>query len=182
VDLSLFAGFFMLNMFVKEAWEKGMSKQLVIKPDKCVSCRTCELMCSFGHTKTFNPRLSAVTVVGYEADMTWVPVMCMQCEEACCLKVCPVGAISRDDQGAVVMNPDKCIVCKMCVSACPLGNISFSPITKKVFKCDLCGGDPQCVKYCAGDAIQFVDPTESPDRKKALAAHLKEVYGEEVSV
>jgi Fe-S-cluster-containing hydrogenase component 2 len=106
----------------------------------------------------------------------------MQCEEACCLKVCPVGAIERDEQGAVVMNPDKCIVCKMCVSACPLGNISFSPITKKVFKCDLCGGDPMCAKYCPSEAIKFVDPTETPERKKALAGKFKEVYREEDAV
>jgi len=105
----------------------------------------------------------------------------MQCDEACCLKVCPVGAISRDEQGVVTMNPDKCIVCKMCVSVCPLGNISYSPSARKVFKCDLCGGDPKCVQYCSSGAIRFVDPTESPDRKKAVGEHFKDVFGEEAS-
>ena len=159
-----------------------MSKLLVVNPDKCAGCRTCELMCSFEHNKVFNPRLSSVTVMHYEAALTSVPVMCMQCDEACCLKVCPVGAITRDEQGVVTQNPDKCIVCKMCVSACPLGNMSYSPAGKKVFKCDLCGGDPKCVKYCSSGAIQFVDPTESPDRKKAVADKFKEVFGEEGSV
>jgi len=138
-------------------------------------------MCSFGRTKTFNPRLSAVTVINYEAAMTSVPVMCMQCDEACCQKVCPVGAITRDEKGAVTMNPDKCIVCKMCVSVCPLGNISYSPSHRKVFKCDLCGGDPKCVKFCSPVFIQFADPTESPDRKKAVAERFKDVFGEEAS-
>jgi len=137
-------------------------------------------MCSFEHTKTFNPRLSAVTVINYEAVLTTVPVMCMQCDEACCLKVCPVGAISRNENGAVVMNPEKCIVCKMCVSACPLGNISYSPAAGKVFKCDLCDGDPKCVRFCLPGAIQYVDPTESPVRKKAVAEQFKDVFGEEV--
>ena len=159
-----------------------MSKQLIVKPEKCVSCRTCELMCSFKHTKVFNPRLSAVTVINYEEAMTSVPLMCMQCEEACCLKVCPVSAISRDENGAAVMNPDKCIVCKMCVSACPLGNISFSPITKKVFKCDLCEGEPKCAEYCPSGAILYVDPTEKPDRKKALADRFNDVFGKEAAV
>ena len=156
-----------------------MSKLLVVNPEKCVSCRTCELMCSFGRVNEFNPRLSAVTVMKYEAALTSVPVMCMQCDEACCLKVCPVGAISRDESGVVSTNTDKCIVCKMCVSACPLGNISYSPSAKKVFKCDLCGGDPKCAKYCAPGAIQFVDPSEIPDRKKAVAEKFKDVFGEE---
>jgi len=160
----------------------NMAKQLIIKPEKCVSCRTCELMCSFGHNGTFNPRQSSVSVIHYEDAMTSVPVMCMQCEEACCLKVCPVGAISRDSNDAVVMDPEKCIVCKMCMSACPLGNISYSPITKKMFKCDLCGGDPKCAKYCPSGAIQYVDPAENLDRKKAVAQSFSDVFGEEDAV
>ena len=158
-----------------------MSKLLIVNPEKCAACRTCELMCSFGRIGEFNPRLSAVTVINYEAALTSVPVMCMQCDEACCLKVCPVGAITRDESGVVAMDPDKCIVCKMCVSACPLGNISYSPASKKVFKCDLCGGDPKCARFCFPGAIQFVDSNEVPDRKKAVAEKFKDVFGEEVS-
>ena len=158
-----------------------MSKLLVVNPEKCVGCRTCELMCSFGRIGEFNPRRSAVTVMNYEAALTSVPVMCMQCDEACCLKVCPVGAITRDETGVVTKNGDKCIVCKMCVSACPLGNISYSPSERKVFKCELCGGDPRCAKFCNSGAIQFVDPSEIPDRKKAVAERFKEVFGEEAS-
>mgnify|MGYP000851224426 FL=1 len=155
-----------------------MGKQLLIKPEKCVACRTCELMCSFEHTEQFNPRLSAVTVMDYESAVVSIPVMCLQCEEACCEKVCPVNAISRNSDGAVVIDQEKCITCKMCVSACPLGNISFSPITRRVFKCDLCGGDPKCAKFCPTGAIAFVDPAESTDRKKAIAESFKEVFGE----
>ncbi len=135
-------------------------------------------MCSFGHTQQFNPRLSAVTVMDYEAAAVSIPVMCLQCEDACCEKVCPVHAITRSADGAVVMDSEKCITCKMCVSACPLGNISFSPITKRVFKCDLCGGDPKCAKFCPSGAITFVDPVESGDRKKAVAESFKAVFGE----
>jgi Fe-S-cluster-containing hydrogenase component 2 len=107
--------------------------------------------------------------------------MCLQCDEACCLKVCPVSAISRNENGTIEKNDDKCIVCKMCVSACPLGCISYSPSAGKVFKCNLCGGDPKCAKYCPSGAIQFIDPTDSPARKKAIAEHFKDVFGEEVS-
>ncbi|HRX59008.1 MAG TPA: 4Fe-4S dicluster domain-containing protein [Eubacteriales bacterium] len=156
-----------------------MGKQLIIQPEKCMSCRTCEIMCSFQHTQQFNPRLSAVTVMDYESAAVSIPVMCLQCEDACCEKVCPVHAISRDADGTVLIDHEKCITCKMCVSACPLGNISFSPITRQVFKCDLCGGDPMCAKFCPTGAITFVDPAESADRKKAVAESFKEVFGEE---
>jgi Fe-S-cluster-containing hydrogenase component 2 len=138
-------------------------------------------MCSFGHNEQFNPLLSAVTVIAYDEAAVAVPVMCLQCEEACCLKVCPVNAISRDEYGAAVMNPAKCIVCKMCMHACPLGNISFSPITRKVFKCDLCGGEPKCAQFCPAGAILYVEPEDDSGRKKAIALKFKEVYGEEVA-
>lgn len=147
-----------------------MSKQLVLSPERCVNCRTCELMCSFEHHGLFNPRLSNVTVFDYEEQAISVPIMCLQCEEACCLKACPTGALTRNEKGTVVLNVRKCIVCKMCVSACPLGNISFSPITKKIFKCDLCGDkDPMCAKYCPTGAIMAVDPLIASDRKRNVA-------------
>ena len=108
-----------------------MAKQLVVDPKRCVSCRTCELVCSFQHHGEFNPRLSNVSVFAYEHAAVTVPVMCLQCEEACCKEVCPTGALSRNEEGVIVHDESKCIVCKMCVSACPLGNMSFSPRTRK---------------------------------------------------
>jgi Fe-S-cluster-containing hydrogenase component 2 len=157
-----------------------MSKQLIIKPEKCLGCRTCELVCSFEHNGEFNTKLSSVTVMEYEAASIAVPVMCLQCDEAACMKVCPVGAITQDEFGAFTMNRDKCIVCKMCMNACPLGNIGFSSRTKRVFKCDLCGGDPQCARYCPSGAIMYVEPDEMQDRKRAIADKFKDVFGEEV--
>ena len=68
-----------------------MAKQLVVDPKRCVSCRTCELVCSFQHHGEFNPRLSNVSVFAYEHAAVTVPVMCLQCEEACCKEVCPTA-------------------------------------------------------------------------------------------
>ena len=155
-----------------------MAKQLLIKPDKCIACRTCELVCSFSHFDEFNPRLSAVNVVNYYEDFISVPVMCLQCDEACCEKVCPVGALSRDEDGVIAKDSDKCIVCKMCVSACPLGNMSYSPLKQQVIKCDNCDGDPMCAKFCKGNAIEAVEPEEVLDRKKTVADDLKDTYRE----
>lgn len=154
-----------------------MAKQLVVKPEKCVGCRTCELVCSFGHFEEFNPRMSAVTLIDYDEEAVSVPVMCLQCDDASCVAVCPVGALTRQDDGFVNYDSDKCIKCKMCMNACPLGNIHFSPIARRMIKCDLCGGDPKCVRYCYADAIVLVDDADLPDRKKLTADKLAEVYG-----
>ena len=154
-------------------------KQLLIKPEKCIGCRTCELVCSFGHYGQFNPKMANVKVFEYEKAAVAIPVMCLQCEEPSCMKVCPVHAISRDENGAVVMDPRKCIGCKMCMNACPLGNISYHPAVGKVFKCDLCGGDPKCAKYCPGEAIVFVDTDTTDERRKAVGDRYKDLIGEE---
>ena len=151
---------------------------MVLHPEKCLGCRTCELICSFNRAKEFNPQKSAVSVIMYDKALISVPIMCTQCEEACCEKVCPVGAISKDENGARKIDGGKCIVCKMCVSACPLGNIAFND--GKVFKCDLCGGDPGCAKYCPSGAIEFKEAIPSAMlKRKAVAEKFKDVFGEE---
>ena len=60
---------------------------------------------------------------------------CGQCAAACpygvivhlvrpCKKVCPVGAISFDDNGFCVIDESKCINCGHCIHNCPFGAIS----------------------------------------------------------
>lgn len=156
-----------------------MGKILIVSPEKCISCRSCELICSFCKVGEFNPGESAVNVLSYKEAAISVPVMCMQCEDAACMKVCPVKAISRDENGAVVSNPKKCIVCKMCVSACPMGNIAVSSVQKKIVKCDLCGGGPGCAKVCPSGAIQYVDAIEANIiKKKNVAEKFKDLFAE----
>lgn len=151
-----------------------MAKHLVVDPKKCVSCRTCELACSFGHFDEINPTLARINVFHYPEDMISVPVVCMQCDEASCVAVCPTGALHRDAEGTVVHDNEKCIKCKQCVSACPLGNISYSPRIQNIFKCDLCGGDPMCAKFCPTHAISFVDSNQAPAKQQEAADKIKE--------
>lgn len=154
-------------------------KQLIIKPEVCYGCRTCELVCSFGHYGQFNPKMANCKVFEYDQASVAIPSVCLQCEDAACMKICPVKAISRDENGAYVMDYNRCIGCKMCMNACPLGNISFHPSIRKVFKCDLCGGDPKCAKFCPSGAISFVDTDAESDRRAALSETYKELIGEE---
>ncbi|MCQ4635588.1 4Fe-4S dicluster domain-containing protein [Anaerovorax odorimutans] len=155
-----------------------MAKTMVLQPEKCLGCKTCELVCSFNRTKEFNPQRSAVSVIPYDAAMICVPIMCTQCEDACCAEICPVSAIERNADGAMIVDQKKCIGCKMCISACPLGNMALD--STGVFKCDLCGGDPQCAKFCPSGAIAFKEAMPSSLlKRKALAEKFKDVLGEE---
>lgn len=145
-------------------------KQLIVKPEKCISCRTCELVCSFGHFEQFDPRMAGIQVKEYEEVTLAVPTACRQCDQALCMEACPVQAISRAETGACVIDRDKCIGCKKCTKACPIGAVVFSSRLKKAFKCDLCGGDPQCVKYCPNGALEYVESDKPRDARDIKTA------------
>ena len=154
-----------------------MAKQLMIKPENCVGCKTCEVVCSFNHEKNFDPKNSAVSIQVFTEASICVPVMCMQCEEASCISICPVKAMHRSEEGTVLCDKEKCIGCKLCVNACPMGNVAFSSSARKIIKCELCDGKASCAKYCPVDAIVYTDEKDGLGRKRAMAAALKDVFG-----
>ncbi len=148
-----------------------MEKILMINHQKCTGCRLCELVCSVMHDGVSNPARSRIKVVKWESEGLYVPMSCQQCEDAPCLNVCPVKAISRDqDYGFVAVDYEICIGCRSCVAVCPFGAMNYNVIDKKVFKCDLCGGNPQCVRFCEEKAVDYVDADTIGNFKRKDAA------------
>lgn len=70
--------------------------QARIDSSKCINCGKCMKVCP------------------YHA-VVYVPI---PCEEEC-----PVGAISKSEDGVEIIDESKCIVCGKCMSACPFGAI-----------------------------------------------------------
>lgn len=129
-------------------------KEIFVDPNKCTGCRYCEIWCSYHWFKRFHPMLSAVKVT-HAAIGVFVPIICKQCKDAPCAKVCPTEAITLDKEtGAYKIDIGRCIKCRLCVSACPIGAISYTPGGDLVL-CDLCGGDPLCVKHCPTGALRY---------------------------
>lgn len=120
----------------------------------------CELACSSFKEGEFNPDKSRIRVIDNRLEGWSRPAVCLQCDDAMCMAVCPENAISRKQtaQGdpVVEIDSDKCIGCHSCVAACPFGAIQFFPKLKAV-KCDLCGGSPKCVEFCFYDCLHFVE-------------------------
>lgn len=160
-----------------------MAKALYIDYQKCTGCRLCELVCAVKHDGFSNPTRSRIRVIKWEAEGLYVPMSCQQCEDAPCLNVCPVKAISRDeDLGLVMIDYDVCIGCRSCVVVCPFGAMSFNVIDRKVFKCDLCDGDPQCVRFCEEKAVDFVEVDDVSILKKREAAQKLSAAQKEAAV
>lgn len=135
-----------------------MQKSLHINPEKCTGCLQCETACSLENEGVFNNAKSRIKVFNFHEEGRFVPYTCTQCDEAWCMRACPVDAIVLNAAtGAKEVKADTCVGCKVCTIACPFGTVNYSQDTGKVVKCDLCGGDPKCASACPTSAITYVN-------------------------
>ncbi len=143
--------------------------ELVINYTKCTGCRLCEMACSIHFGGGANPQKSRIRIVKLEgeADVTSIPVKCVQCEKPPCEAMCPTSAIYTDPKtGARLIDTEKCIGCSACVYVCPFGAIVLDRSERTAFVCNLCEGDPLCVRFCPWDALQYIRSDEVSIRLK----------------
>jgi len=135
---------------------------LEIDYEKCTGCQCCTIACALKRERISNPRLGRIQPARWEEEGVHIPIVCRQCEDAPCQRVCPVDALPRDPVTQVVnVDYDRCIGCRMCVIACPFGAMVVDPLANKILKCDHCDGDPMCVKVCRNEAVKYVPLTQS---------------------
>jgi len=148
----------------------------MINAERCIGCHSCEVSCSMAHEGSDATRIGVYTWDGFS-----VPMMCQQCADAPCVKVCTPHAMTRNAvTGWVELDQARCIGCRMCVQACPFGNAVWDEQSHKVLKCDNCGGDPACAKVCPSRALEWVDDVVATrTRKRSFAEKLKHVYAAE---
>lgn len=150
-----------------------LEKKMLVVLDCCVGCHACEIACRQEHGlthETGSKWCRVVTVkprkVQDEIRLDYFPAMCVHCDDPLCLESCPVGAITKREDGFVLVNEEKCNGCRLCISACPYGAMSFNEVTKAAGKCDFCLGrlesgiEPSCVQHCIGGALRYVGPEE----------------------
>ncbi|WP_407644424.1 4Fe-4S dicluster domain-containing protein [Dongshaea marina] len=147
-----------------------MNQFVVANANDCIGCRSCEIACVLSHNggrypddaEAFHPCIHVVTDGARVSATT-----CRHCEDAPCLNVCLVGAITRKSDG-IYLNKAKCTGCKRCVQACPFGAIQMVPKKDtasghgkaQAHKCNLCQDHekgPACIQACPTRALHLLD-------------------------
>lgn len=141
----------------------------VVELDRCIGCKGCQVACHMENGTALGVNRIQVRQVGPfgvfpELEMYFLPAMCQQCAEPSCVRVCPTGAIYKNEaDGVVLLDTDKCIGCQSCNRACPYHVNTFSLSRNQMDKCTLCaesrekGGGPACVRNCSGKALHWGD-------------------------
>lgn len=108
---------------------------------RCIGCRKCVYACMKENNTSRNPQIQYIRVLkmkkegrGIDLESSihdypqneagdekyyYMPVQCQQCENPPCVKVCPVKATWKEQDGIVVVDYNWCIGCRYCEAACP---------------------------------------------------------------
>ena len=138
-----------------------MSAGLLFDSTLCIGCGACSAACKEQNNLPL-PIERATTAYTWttveKCDGANVRRMCLHCLTPTCVSVCPVGALTRTAQGAVVYDSKKCIGCRYCIMACPFGvpKYEWDSAIPVVGKCILC---PDRIKAGLPTACASVCPT-----------------------
>lgn len=137
-----------------------------VNMNECTGCRCCQVACKDKNDLPVGVFFRQVLESeGGVFPGTWAATFskgCNHCQDAACVKNCPVAAISKDaGTGLVLQDKDMCIGCQRCTMVCPYSAPAYNEKEDVVRKCDGCfdwvsnGLQPACVGACSTRCLQF---------------------------
>lgn len=145
----------------------------------CIGCKTCQVACKDKNNLPVGMRWRRV--IQYESGewviqdgayipsnvaVTFVSTACMHCQNPICTQVCPTQAMTKRDDGIVLIDQSKCVGCRYCEWACPYGAPVFDQTKGVMTKCTMCsdlvdqGQRPVCVEACPQRVMDFGELSE----------------------
>jgi Fe-S-cluster-containing dehydrogenase component len=170
---------------------------LIIDVEKCENCHNCFLSCKDEHVDNDWPGYSApqpgrgqgwITIQGKERgqypliDVAYLPVPCMHCDNAPCIRAAKDGAIYKRSDGIVIIDPVKSRRQKDVIKACPYDAIRWNEELQIPQKCTLCAhlldegwGKTRCVQSCPTGALSMRHMGDA-EMKNVIQAEGLEAY------
>ena len=170
---------------------------LIIDVEKCENCNNCFLACKDEHVGNNWPAYAApqpgqgpswIAIYGKERgqfpfiDVGYLPVPCMHCDDAPCIKAARDGAIYKRPDGIVIIDPVKAKGQDALVKACPYNAIQWNKEDALPQKCTLCAHllddgwqKTRCVQACPTGALRLLQADET-EMAEIIKAEKLEVF------
>ncbi len=98
---------------------------MVIDLERCLGCRACMEACKVENNTpqgVFWMYVFRLEEGKYpDIKLQFLPRPCQHCDNPPCVKVCPVGARYKREDGIVATDWERCIGCRYCEVSCPYG-------------------------------------------------------------
>jgi len=164
---------------------------MVIDVSRCTACYCCFTACKdeywendYSPYSAAQPRFGQfwINLIKRErgsypcVKVAYVPVLCVHCDDAPCVKAAKDGAVYKRPDGIVIIDPKKAIGQKQIVEAYPYKVIFWNEEKKVPQKCTLCvhrleeGKVPRCVLSCPSEALKFGDLDDPRSEVSKLVA------------
>lgn len=160
-----------------------MSKwNLIVDVAKCTNCNLCTLANQDEHVDNeFEGYAAPMPKHGHRwidirchergsgpvMDVVYLPVMCQHCDDAPCIAAAKNGAVTKRDDGIVLIDPVKAKGQKAIADACPYGAVKWNEELELpqhwFFDAHLLDNgwkEPRCVQVCATGALTAVKLTD----------------------
>jgi len=170
---------------------------LIIDIEKCEDCNNCFLACKDEHVDNDWPGYAVsqplhgqrwMNIMRRErgqcpvVDVAYLPIPCMHCDNAPCIKAARDGAVFKRDDGIVIIDPTKARGQKDIVKSCPYQAIWWNEEHHTPQKCTFCAHlmdngwkAPRCVQACPTNAMQVV-PAEDAEMQNIIEKENLEVW------